>query len=46
MKLKLLIEDDGRKDKGAGEGKTKLEKEEDNKCVIVLLYKIFQCHML
>ena len=29
MKPKLLIEDDGRRDKGAGEGKTKLGKEED-----------------
>jgi hypothetical protein len=29
MKPKLRIEDDGRRDKGAGEGKTKLGKEED-----------------
>ena len=29
MKPKQRIEDDGRRDKGAGEGKTKLGKEED-----------------
>ena len=29
MKPKLRIEDDGRRDKDAGEGKTKLGKEED-----------------
>ena len=29
MKPKLRIEDDGRRDKGAGEGETKLGKEED-----------------
>ena len=29
MKPKLRIEDDGRRDKGAGEGKAKLGKEED-----------------
>ena len=29
MKPKLRIEDDGRRDKGAGEGKTKLGKVED-----------------
>ena len=29
MKPELRIEDDGRRDKGAGEGKTKLGKEED-----------------
>ena len=30
MKPKLRIEDDGRRDKGAGEGKTKLGKEEED----------------
>ena len=29
MKPKLRIEDNGRRDKGAGEGKTKLGKKED-----------------
>ena len=29
MKPKLRIEDDGKRDKGAGEGKTKLGKDED-----------------
>ena len=41
MKPKLRIEDDGRRDKGAGEGKTKLGKDEDNNTMLMFVMQTF-----
>ena len=39
MKPKLRIEDDGRRDKGAGEGKTKLGKDEYSEDLSKYMFK-------